>query len=118
MGKLKKHLETVVNKAWNYAGRITTEQEHQINAMIGVASEAGELLDIGKKMWYHTKKPFSHYREKMVLEIGDIFFYLLKTMDLFDITLKEVLAKNKEKLESRHPELGVVTERFGPNAIR
>lgn len=89
-----------------------------MNALIGLASEAGETLDIGKKMWFHSEKPFDYFRPKLVLELGDILYYFLKVLDEFGITVDEVLAGNKKKLESRHPELGVVTERFGKDAIR
>lgn len=118
MGKLKKHLKEVINPAWNFAGRLKTPQDHQMNALIGLASEAGETLDIGKKMWFHTEKPFEYFRKKLVLELGDILYYFLKVLDTFEISLKEVIDGNREKLESRHPELGKVTERFGKDAIR
>lgn len=118
MGKLKQHLNEVVNVAWNYAGRLKTTQDHQMNAMVGLASEAGELLDLGKKMWFHSEKPFESYRTKIVLELGDVFFYALKVMDVFGISLKEVLDGNRSKLESRHPELGKVKERFSGDYIR
>lgn len=118
MGKLKKHLKEVINKSWNFAKRLKTPQDHQMNALIGLASEAGETLDIGKKMWFHSEKPLDYFRPKLVLELGDILYYFLKVLDVFDITVDEVLAGNREKLESRHPELGKVSERFGPNAIK
>lgn len=120
MDILKKHLEEVVNKTWNFAGRLGTFKDHEMNALVGLASEAGETLDIGKKMWFHTEKPFKEggYREKLVLELGDIVYYLLKVLDIFDITLEEVLEGNRAKLESRHPELGKVTERFNGQHIR
>jgi len=89
-----------------------------MNALVGLASEAGETLDIGKKMWFHTEKPFSEFRAKLVLELGDILYYFLKTLDLFGITMEEVVDGNRAKLESRHPELGKVTERFSGNYIR
>lgn len=115
---LTNHLNEVVNKSWNFAGRITTEQGHQQNALIGLASEAGEALDIGKKMWFHSEKDSTFYREKFLSEFGDILYYLLKCLDVFGFTLDEVIAYNRKKLESRHPELGKVEERFGPEAIR
>lgn len=114
---LQKHLNEVIHPAWNFAGRLKTPAQHQQNAMIGLASEAGETLDIGKKMWFHTEKPFSFFRPKLVSELGDVLYYFLKTCDVFGITVEEVLAGNREKLESRHPELGKVTERFGKEAI-
>lgn len=115
---LKTHLDEVINVSWNFAGRIKTLEGHQQNALAGLASEAGECLDIGKKMWFHMEKPFSYFREKLVSELGDILFYWLKALDVFGITVEEVVAYNRKKLESRHPELGVVTERFGKDAIR
>lgn len=115
---LQDHLNDVVNKSWNFAGRITKKKGHQMNALIGLASEAGEALDIGKKMWFHTKKEESFYRDKLLSEFGDIFYYLLKSLDVFGFTVEEVLAYNKKKLESRHPEFGKVTERFGKEAIK
>lgn len=118
MGKLKQHLNEVVKVTWNFSKRLKTAQDNQMNALIGLASEAGETLDIGKKMWFHTEKPFSEFRDKLVLELGDIVYYFLACLDAFDISLDEVLEGNRAKLESRHPELGKVTERFGKDAIK
>lgn len=116
--QLTHHLNNVVNKTWNFAGRITDERGHQQNALIGLASEAGELLDIGKKMWFHTEKVKGFYREKLVSELGDVLYYFLKVIDVFGIPLEEVIEYNRKKLASRHPELGEVHERFGPTAIK
>ena len=118
MGRLKQHLKEVVNVSWNFAGRLDTNEKHQMNAVVGLAAEAGEVLDIGKKMWFHEEKAWKHYREKLVLELGDVMFYFLKCLDVFGITMEEIIAGNREKLESRHPELGKVTERFGAGAIK
>lgn len=119
MGKLKRHLKEVINPAWNFAGRLKTPQDHQMNALVGLASEAGETLDIGKKMWFHTEKDFeTTHRKKLVLELGDILYYFLKVLDVFGITIDEVLEGNRLKLESRHPELNKVTERFPEGYIK
>lgn len=118
MSKFDKHLKEVINPAWNFAKRITTDEGHQQNALIGLASESGETLDIGKKLWFHKEKPFSTYREKLLSELGDVIFYWLKACEVFGFSHKEVLDYNRKKLESRHPELGKVTERFGEGFIR
>lgn len=117
MGLLKRHLDEVINVSWNFAGRIANQEGHQQNALIGLASEAGETLDIGKKMWFHNYKSDEHYREKLLSELGDVMYYWLKAVDVFGFTPQEVVAYNRRKLESRHPELGKVTERFGKEAI-
>jgi NTP pyrophosphatase (non-canonical NTP hydrolase) len=90
-----------------------------MNAITGLMGEAGETSDQIKKWYFHAPKyDYAEFRRRLVLEIGDVIFYTLKLMDLFGISLKEVLDGNREKLESRHPEMGKVTERFGPEAIR
>jgi hypothetical protein len=118
MANFREHLEEVVNKSWNFAGRLDTPEKQLQNALVGLASEAGETLDIGKKQWFHSEKPEGFFREKYLSELGDVAYYWLKAVELLGFTQEEVLAYNKKKLESRHPELGVVTERFGPEAIK
>src|SRR5262245_34744802 len=119
MGRIKKHLNEVVNVCWNYAGRLETDKDHVMNAITGLMGESGEVSDQIKKWYFHAPNyDYAEFRRRLVLEIGDVIFYTLKLMDLFGITLKEVLDGNREKLASRHPEMGQVTERFGPEAIR
>jgi NTP pyrophosphatase (non-canonical NTP hydrolase) len=115
---LKEHLDNVINTSWNYAGRCETGKDELLNAVLGLAGEAGEVSDQVKKMLYHTEKPFDFHRPKLVSELGDVFFYLLKFMDLTGITLEETIEANRAKLESRHPELGKVTERFPDGFIK
>lgn len=115
---LKKHLSEVVNVTWNFSKRLETERDHQMNALVGLASEAGETLDIGKKMWFHSEKPNGFFRDKFVLELGDILYYFLKVLDVFQIPIEEVIARNRDKLVSRHPEMGQVKERYSGDYIR
>lgn len=114
----KSHLENVINVCWNYAGRCDTHKDQVMNAILGLGGEAGEIVDQVKKMYYHTEKPEGFHRAKLVSEFGDSFFYHIKAMDLLGITLEEVLAENRRKLASRHPEMGQVTERFGVDYIK
>lgn len=114
---LQKHLDEVINVSWNFAGRCATHKDEVMNAVLGLGGEAGEVVDQVKKMYYHTEKPEAFHREKLVSEIGDVLFYVTKTMDLLGITLEEALVQNRKKLESRHPELGVVKERFADGFI-
>ena len=115
---LQKHLDEVINPCWNYAGRCKTFQDELLNAVTGLGGEAGEIVDQVKKMCFHTEKPIEFHREKLKHEFGDSFFYHLKAMELLGITIEEVLAANREKLQSRHPELGLVQERFGDGYIK
>lgn len=118
MSRLKRHLLEVINVTWNYAGKCKTKEDEMINAALGLAGEAGEVADLHKKMLFHTPKPYADYREKLKYELSDVYYYLLKLQDLHGLSTKEIIAANREKLESRHPELGKVTERFGKDTIR
>ncbi len=109
------HLRTVVNPCWNFAGRIDGYDGHLQNAILGLVGETGELADIVKKTLYHQAG--KDYNERIKHELGDIAFYFAKTLEILGFTLEEVLAANREKLESRHPELGKVEERFSTGYI-
>lgn len=118
MNPLEKHLNEVINPCWNYAGRIKNWEGHVTNAVLGLAGEAGEAADQVKKMLFHTEKEYAHHREKLVKELGDVIFYFTKLMELTGISLEEVLDENKKKLQSRHPELGLVKERFADGYVK
>ena len=96
---LHEHLEKVVDRTWNFAGRLKTEQDHILNAVLGLGGEAGEIIDLHKKMFYHTPKD---RHQELIEETGDVCYYLAKLLDLYGLTLEEVLAANKKKLFERH----------------
>jgi len=118
MDALNKHYEEVVAPCWNYAKRCNTWNDHVNNAALGLAGEGGEVADQVKKMLYHTEKPLEFHKQKVTQELGDVVFYMLKLMNILDISMDDVLTANREKLQSRHPELGQVVERFGEGYIR
>lgn len=101
MNPLEKHLKDVVNKCWNYAGKAKSWQDEVMNAVLGLAGEAGEVADLHKKMFYHSEKDRTL---ELINELGDVCYYLVKVMDLHGITLEQVLAANKEKLMARYAE--------------
>ena len=115
MNLLDQHYEEVIKPTWNYAKRIHTANDDWSNAALGLAGEAGEVVDTIKKMLFHTAD--KDYTEALKKELGDVFYYLIKVTKLAGFTVEEVLEMNKEKLASRHPELGRVRERWGEGAI-
>lgn len=118
MDKLDRHLEEVVKVTWNYAKKIKTMEGHWSNAALGLAGESGETADIIKKVLYHNVEDTLMGNLKLAKELGDVLYYWLRLVDFSGFTTDDIMAINREKLESRHPELGKVTERFGINAIR
>jgi NTP pyrophosphatase (non-canonical NTP hydrolase) len=112
------HYKNCISKTWNYAKRCKTENDHICNAVLGFAGEAGEVSDQVKKWLYHTEKAGDHHREKLVSELGDVLYYMIKFMKLTGITVDECIEANVQKLQSRHPELGKVKERFSDGYIK
>jgi NTP pyrophosphatase (non-canonical NTP hydrolase) len=96
---LERHLHEVVAKTWNFSGRLHTPMDHVLNAVMGLAGEAGEVLDEHKKMFFHTPQD---RRENVKAELGDVCYYLAKVLDIYGLTLDEVLATNRAKLFARH----------------
>lgn len=121
-GGLIDHFTNVVSKTWNYATRFVAGEHSDrelLNIVTGMGAETGEVLDVIKKHYCHTAgKSDDTFRSKLIYELGDVLYYFLKCLDFFDISIEEVVDGNREKLSSRHPEMGVVTERFGKDAIR
>ena len=70
------------------------------HAAMGVAGEAGELVDLIKKHVF-TGKPL-HY-DQVIAEMGDLEFYLQALRNQLQIDREDVLKANVTKLEGRHP---------------
>lgn len=118
------HFDNVMLKTWNYAKRFALGNDRELlNIVAGLGGETGEVLDVIKKEYCHTDRRLEAgagvaFKRKLVLELGDVLYYWLMCLHFFDITIEEVVDGNREKLASRHPELGRVTERFGATAIK
>lgn len=96
---LADHVRDVVDKTWNFSGRVKDHKDDLINAVLGLGGESGEVIDIVKKTLYHKEK---NRREELLLELGDVCYYLAKIMDIYGFTLDEVLEANKKKLFERY----------------
>jgi NTP pyrophosphatase (non-canonical NTP hydrolase) len=74
---------------------------------LGVAGEAGEVADLIKKWVYHDH---DLDREELLLELGDVLFYVAALASTHGYTLEQVAYANENKLKERYPE-GFSTER-------
>jgi NTP pyrophosphatase (non-canonical NTP hydrolase) len=70
-----------------------------IHAATGIAGEAGEILDLTKKIVFTGKK---YAREDLIREMGDLEFYIEALRQQTGITRQEVLEENWRKLSKRH----------------
>lgn len=73
------------------------------NAISGIAGEAGEIADLWKKIKFHGKDFDDENKEKLIKELGDMFWYLAQASLALDIPMEEIINKNIEKLKTRHP---------------
>ena len=78
---------------------LTAEDAHQLHMAVGIAGEAGELLDAVKKAAIY-RKPID--RENVVEELGDLEFYMEGLRQGLGITREEVIKANVAKLSKRY----------------
>ena len=67
---------------------------------LGLGGEAGEVQELVKKHLYHGK---DLDREKMLLELGDVLWYIMFSADAIGFTLEDVALANSKKLRARYP---------------
>ncbi len=88
-----------VERTLNPAADYTLESRLTL-ASLGLAGESGEVVDLVKKHLFHGK-PLD--REKLILELGDVRWYLESFAWLLGISMEEIELKNIEKLRARFP---------------
>ena len=70
---------------------------------VGLAAESGEFLEIVKKMVFQGKPWTDDNREHLIIELGDVMWYVAQACMALDISFDEVLERNVKKLEKRYP---------------
>ena len=78
--------------------------ERLLTAGVGINAEGGEFLEIIKKMIFQGKPFNEDNREHMIIELGDIMWYVAQACIALDVTLDDVVARNVQKLLKRYPE--------------
>lgn len=78
---------------------VNSGQELTMGAM-GLAGESGEVVDLIKKHIFHGK-PLD--RENLLLELGDVRWYIEVLLAAVGYTMEEVEVANIKKLRARHP---------------
>ena len=77
--------------------------ERLLTAGVGLNAEAGEFLEIVKKMVFQGKPWNDANREHLIIELGDIIWYATNACMSLGISFEDVVARNVEKLEKRYP---------------
>ena len=77
--------------------------ERLTTAGVGLAAESGEFLEIVKKMVFQGKPWNDANREHLIVELGDVMWYVAQACMALDISFDEVIKRNVKKLENRYP---------------
>ena len=77
--------------------------ERLVTAGVGLNAEAGEFLEIVKKMVFQGKPWNEDNREHLIIELGDIIWYATNACMALGISFEDVVTRNVEKLEKRYP---------------
>lgn len=79
--------------------KMTGPEAHNLHMVVGIAGEAGELLDAIKKNVIY-RKPLD--LENVIEELGDIEFYLEGLRQSVGVTREETIQANIKKLGVRY----------------
>ena len=77
--------------------------ERLLTAGVGINAEGGEFLEIIKKMIFQGKPFNADNKEHMIIELGDLMWYVTQACMALEVSLDEVVARNVKKLEKRYP---------------
>ena len=77
--------------------------ERLTTAAIGIAAEGGEFAEIVKKMVFQGKPWNEDNREHLIIEFGDVMWYVAQACMALDVPFDDVIRGNVKKLEKRYP---------------
>ena len=74
-----------------------------LTAAVGISAEGGEFMDIVKKMVFQGKPWNDGNREHLIIELGDVLWYVAQACMALEVSFDDVVAGNVEKLKKRYP---------------
>ena len=77
--------------------------ERLLTAGVGINAEGGEFLEIIKKMVFQGKPWNEDNSEHLIIELGDLLWYVAQATMALDVSFDEVIERNVKKLEKRYP---------------
>ena len=123
LSKYKDFVEAVTSKASNDLttlhdrlddldsnyNSVTGEQGPDINvpllitACFGLAAEAGEFIEVPKKIIFQGKPLTDENVFHMIRELGDVMWYWINACRALNVDPNDVIQENIKKLEARYP---------------
>jgi len=77
--------------------------ERLLTAAVGISAEGGEFTEIVKKMVFQGKPWNEDNREHLIIELGDVMWYVAQACMALDVPFDDVIRGNVKKLEKRYP---------------
>jgi NTP pyrophosphatase (non-canonical NTP hydrolase) len=79
-------------------------EQHVMGNCLGLAGEAGEFIDLVKKLiWHEQGSIFAKTNhDKLIKELGDVLWYVSALATLLEVPLEEVASLNIQKLQKRY----------------
>ena len=72
-------------------------------AAVGISAEGGEFMEIVKKMVFQGKPWNDANREHLIVELGDVMWYVANACIALGVDFDDVVKGNVKKLEKRYP---------------
>ena len=77
--------------------------ERLLTAAVGISAECGEFMEIVKKIIFQGKPWNDDNREHLIIELGDVCWYVMQACMALGVSLDEVVEGNVDKLKKRYP---------------
>jgi len=74
-----------------------------LTAAVGISAEGGEFMEIVKKMVFQGKPWNDDNREHLIIELGDVMWYVANACIALGVDFDDVVKGNVKKLEKRYP---------------
>ena len=72
-------------------------------AAVGISAEGGEFMEIVKKMLFQGKPWTEDNKKHLIIELGDVMWYVMQACAALEVSLDDVVSGNVEKLKKRYP---------------
>ncbi|QPB08045.1 pyrophosphatase [Synechococcus phage S-H38] len=93
-----------------FLGRLTelvddgVDIQRLLTGAVGISAEGGEFMEIVKKIIFQGKPFNEDNRDHLIIELGDVMWYVAQCCMALNISIDEVVMKNVSKLLKRYPE--------------
>ena len=74
-----------------------------LTAAVGISAEGGEFMEIVKKMLFQGKPWTEDNKKHLIIELGDVMWYVMQACAALEVSLDDVVSGNVEKLKKRYP---------------